>query len=391
MTSPRPHIAVIGRGMMGSACARHLTEAGVEVTLIGPDEPADPTRHTGPFGSHHDEGRITRKLAHDADWSRLSTRSIARYADLEAVSGRRIFTACGGMMAGPGSGPGAAFTSAFLRVADVLRIAHERHDDASLPARFPYFRFAPGTHAAWEATGGYINPRALRDAEGLMAERARARVIRQPVTALSEGHMTPADGTVISADQVVMATGAYAFTDGLLPKRPAMRVYARTIAFAEVDEAEAARLAEMPSLIFIPEALAYDLYLLPPIRYPDGKLYLKIGGEDQSPRLTNDVEMTEWFQSKGSSAMGRELLAHLRELMPDLAIQSAHTGACAVSFTSTGYPYIDRVSDRLTLLTGGNGAGAKCCDELGRLGAMVALGQDISDQGYDADFRVVFA
>ena len=53
-------IAIIGRGLIGSAAARHLAEAGHEVVLIGPGEPANYASHPGVFGSHYDEGRITR-------------------------------------------------------------------------------------------------------------------------------------------------------------------------------------------------------------------------------------------------------------------------------------------------------------------------------------------
>ena len=51
-------LAVIGRGMIGAAAARHLSKMGHDVALIGPDEPADFSRHDGVFGSHYDEGRI---------------------------------------------------------------------------------------------------------------------------------------------------------------------------------------------------------------------------------------------------------------------------------------------------------------------------------------------
>ena len=59
---------VIGKGMMGSAAARHLALSGARVALIGPDEPADKTSHTGVFASHYDEGRITRALDTNVDW-----------------------------------------------------------------------------------------------------------------------------------------------------------------------------------------------------------------------------------------------------------------------------------------------------------------------------------
>ena len=40
-TSKAIRLAVIGRGMIGSAAARHLSKMGHDVALIGPDEPAD--------------------------------------------------------------------------------------------------------------------------------------------------------------------------------------------------------------------------------------------------------------------------------------------------------------------------------------------------------------
>jgi sarcosine oxidase len=76
--------------------------------------------------------------------------------------------------------------------------------------------------------------------------------------------------------------------------------------------------------------------------------------------------------------------------MPGLAIRRTATAACAVSFTATGYPYVARIEDGVTLLTGGNGAGAKCADELGRLGAVAALGGDVAAEGLGTDFAPVF-
>lgn len=42
-------IAVIGKGMIGAAAARHLALMGEEVLLIGPDEPQDYASHPGVF------------------------------------------------------------------------------------------------------------------------------------------------------------------------------------------------------------------------------------------------------------------------------------------------------------------------------------------------------
>ena len=43
------------------------------------------------------------------------------------------------------------------------------------------------------------------------------------------------------------------------------------------------------------------------------------------------------------------------------------------------------------VLTGGCGAAAKSCDEIGRLGAKLIVDGAIGDEGYDADFKPVFS
>jgi len=385
-------IAVVGRGLMGTAAARYLAQMGHRVALIGPSEPQNRATHDGPFGSHHDAGRITRGLAEKADWSRLALRSMARYRELEAILGQGFYTPCGVMMAGPIAGPAADFTRAFLQAAEALTIPHERLDDAGLAARFPFMRFPVGTAAAWEAAGGWINPRLLRAAEERAMEQAGGMVIDAAAVAQDQGTVTLTTGETVDAGHVVIATGGYARTDRLLPARPDMNVMARTVLLAETAPDDVARLAEMPTLISMPEdgRMDEDLYLLPPIQYPDGKYYLKIGGEPASPSLTNQAEMTAWFRSPGSAEAAARLQGYLTAILPDLPVQSYHTDTCVISFTATGYPYIERLDDHLTILTGGNGAAAKSCDEIGRLGALAATGQPLAPEGYDTDFKTKF-
>ena len=84
-------VAIVGRGMLGSSAARHLTNLGASVALIGPGEPADHSTHDGVFGSHHDSGRITRILDRNPYYAQISAASIARYRDLESRTGITFF------------------------------------------------------------------------------------------------------------------------------------------------------------------------------------------------------------------------------------------------------------------------------------------------------------
>lgn len=384
-------IVVIGRGLMGSACAAHLARAGCDTVLVGQDEPADPTTHQGPFGSFHDAGRISRTIADDPVWARLALWSIARYADLQRQTGIVFFTPRATVMAGPATGKMAGFTQGFLSCAAGLGLAHRRLEGAALAAAYPCFQLPDGTIATVDPSGGVIDPRAMRQAHEAVATAAGARVIKDSVTARDGGRLQLASGAVVHADHVVFAMGGWA---GFAPydgPRLAMRVYQRSVALVAVQGDQAKELAAMPNLIFVPGDRLTDLYLLPPVRYPDGRSYLKIGGEHDSPLASDAAALNAWFRGTGSAAAGAALLAQLRAVMPGLVIDKPHGAACAVSFTATGYPYIGRIDAGTTVLTGGNGAAAKCADALGRLGAIAALGGDLAAEGFGTDFAPCFA
>ena len=92
---------VIGKGMIGSAAARHLAERTDRVALIGPDEPRDPATHDGAFADHYDEGRITRILDPHLVWAKLARESIRRYRDMESRSGIAFYHEVGQLSVGP--------------------------------------------------------------------------------------------------------------------------------------------------------------------------------------------------------------------------------------------------------------------------------------------------
>jgi sarcosine oxidase len=379
---------VIGGGMMGAPCARHLAEAGHSVALIAAPEPDDAARTDGPFGSHHDAARITRRVAADADWSLASRRSIARYRDLEARSGRAIFHEVGALMAGPTEGPMAGFTAAF---SDLARDLGAELTDLEGAAARTGLALPPGSVASWEATeGGWIDPRAMREAQVALAVGAGAVVLTEAAVARRGTEVELASGRRLSAGRVVVATGPHAASDGLLPARPRMRVWGRTVAFARLSEAEGARLAAMPSAIWVPEGWDHDLYMLPPVRYPDGRLYLKIGGEVSSPLIESGAEMAAWFRGGGDREVGARLMAEMRRVLPGLSVEAESVGPCAVVWTETGFPYIAEAGDGAVVLCGGNGAAAKCGDELGRLGALVATGARLGGEGYRQGFEAVW-
>lgn len=366
-------IAVIGAGMIGSAAARHLAEAGQDVTLIGPGEPASPD-HAGPFASHHDAGRITRVIDADPFWSRAAHDSIARYGDIAARSGIAFHTPVGLVTTAP---HGTADAVTLAGAAAPLGLPPL--DPCAVAARFPFLRLAPDAVAYHEpAPAGHINPRALVAAQIRLALAAGARHVTQPVTALQDS----ADGVHVICgdrhrfDRVLVAAGGW--TDGLLPTPLGLTVYGRTIALMRLDAAEAVRLAAMPALIWH-EADGFGPYLLPPIRYPDGQHWLKIGGDTVDLRLPDSAAINTWFRGGGNPDVAAMLVDWTRRHLPGLAIAETRSGACVVTYSADDRPVLRRLSDRLVVAAAGCGRAAKSSDELGRLGALLAGDADLPD------------
>src|SRR6056300_967398 len=278
------HFLVIGRGLMGTSCACHLAQMGHKVTLIGPDEPQDRQTFQGPFASHHDAGRITRGLAENADWSKLALRSIERYGDFERSVGLSFYHQTGVMMCGPHTGPAAPFSQSFLSVAERMQLDHDVLHGTEISQRFPWFEIPNDNVAAWEKLGGWINPRLLRRAMEQTAIQSGADIVPSWVARQTGTTVTLATGDVITGDHIVVATGGYCATADWCDIRPAMQVYARTVVLAQVSQAQTKTMAAMPSAIILPTGaqLDQDVYILPPIQYPDGQYYIKIGGEESS-------------------------------------------------------------------------------------------------------------
>ncbi|MGN7827185.1 FAD-dependent oxidoreductase [Agrobacterium radiobacter] len=387
---------VVGRGMMGAAAARHLAETVDGVALIGPGEPADIKSHQGVFASHYDEARITRTIDGDADWALLANRSIARYADIAARSGVEFYAPVGCLMVGPQRGGDNSFVDDVRKAAARLDVSTELLDGQSLENRFPYFSFEPGCEGVFERkNAGYVNPRALVKAQAILAEKAGVSLIDDIVVSTREedgrASVQTASGAVYTADRVLVAAGGFSITKDLLPQPVALDVYARTVAFFEIDEGDLAQYADMPSLIYEPREPTKHIYLLPPVRYPDGKFYLKIGGDPDDKRLGSDPEIREWFRSGGRESVRDHLSDIVGTLVPSIDLSRVSMSACVVSKTGSSYPAIGfTASPRIAVLTGGNGTAAKSSDEIGRLGAGLLRDGEIVDGAFSTNFKPAF-
>ena len=350
-------IAVVGGGIIGASAAKYLAASGHDVTLFAPSEPADKSRHNGVFASHYDAGRITRHLSPNPIWSELARESIARYRQIEAQSGIGFFHECGLLVT---DAAGTPFIEAVRQVRDETGIDAPEMTRSAIRAAYPWLAL-PDTHIGFfEARGaGYIDPRKFVAAQIALAAARGAAVIDAAVSDLD---------MLAGFDQILMAQGGFARM--LIPELK-LRVLARTIAMAEPEDDT---LADMPALIYR-DPDGSDPYLVPPTRFPDGKTYLKIGGEPVDMELDGRDDLIPWFQGGGSRDVFEFLRHRVQGLFPDMRFRSWHRAACIVTYSTTGLPYVARIDDRMSVATAGCGSAGKSGDEIGRIAAETVLGR----------------
>jgi sarcosine oxidase len=387
---------IIGRGMMGAAAARHLSQWTDGVALIGPDEPADAKTHQGVFASHYDEARITRTIDSDPAWALLANRSIARYGQIAAESGIDFYHGVGCLMVGPARATGHGYIAGICKAAETLGVETRLLNSEELVRDFPYFGFEPDCEGVHEASqAGYVNPRALVKAQSLLSARQGTTLVAQTVVSVREegglAVVRTAEGESFTAEKALLAAGGFSIAEDMLDAPVRMDVYARTVTFFPIDREDLQQFAGMPSLIYEPRDTSKHIYMLPPVAYPDGQVYLKIGGDHDDVLTKTDAEMRAWFRSGGRESVREHHLSIIENLVPDIDRSRASTGACLVSKTPSGYPAIGyTASSRIAVLTGGCGAAAKSSDEIGRLGAELLFKGRIEDASYGVSFQPEF-
>jgi sarcosine oxidase/L-pipecolate oxidase len=387
-------ICIVGAGMVGSSAAKYASLDGAsKVCLIGPEEPQHRAGHTI-FGAHFDEARITRSTATDFTWAVLSTRSIARYRQIEAEAGVRFYEEVGCLTIGD---PTDGLFRETNETTKKLRIAAENISAAEVQRRFPYLNVAPSYRCVAETSNaGYINPRKLVQAQQKIATKNGCHLIRDIVSSVIQVTL-PANQEVVQIEtdggrkiysrKVLLATGAFTEFRSLLPKGFHFDLHPVTesVIFLEMSQSDIEKLKQMPSMLVKVDSTdatdSYDCYILPPVRYPDGKVFLKLGhGHQFNRELNSPAEIAQWYQSTVPQEVEDGLKNIFEKVFKDIKPISLHTDTCVTVHTTTGRPFIDLIPGRqMGVALGGNGCSAKCCDEFGRLAIELLVKEEWQD------------
>ncbi|MEE2031982.1 NAD(P)/FAD-dependent oxidoreductase [Rhodococcus chondri] len=376
-------VVVVGAGPIGSATARHLAEQGVDVAVVGPDEPATFEDHQGTWAGYYDEGRLAHVLEVPLMTSILTMRSIRRFEALREKTGVEFTTPTHSVTVLPadmGEGSASLWFDRDLLAANARDLGVEVHelDEEGLRANYPDLSFEPGHVALVQRDAFILNPRALVRAELTAAVAAGATLVRDEIVrteAIAGGvRLTGRSGEVRTAAQVVLATGAASNATGLLSRPLAMSAFGATVVLAEVEDPES---LDMPTMMLLKHRDGKSLFggiVMAPRPYPDGRWYLKLAGASLLDHpLETSEEISAWVRTGGDPSDIDMAVAVLDDLLPGRRIGPMHARPCLVSATPTDRPYIDRV-DEHTVIAVEAERGAMSADEIGRLTAMLSQG-----------------
>ncbi|GAA1467423.1 N-methyl-L-tryptophan oxidase [Microbacterium thalassium] len=200
-------VIVIGLGSMGGAAANELAARGADVLGLETYEPGHE------FGSAHGGSRIVRQsYFEDPQYVPLLRRAYDGWRRLEADSGRRIMTLCGGIYIGD---PDELTFAGSLAAAREHGLAHEVLDAVEVRRRFPTIDPADDALAVYEADAGYVRPEETTIANAEVAARRGATLrfgerVRSWTATPGGGVQVTTDAGTYGADRLVIAPGAWA-------------------------------------------------------------------------------------------------------------------------------------------------------------------------------------
>jgi glycine/D-amino acid oxidase-like deaminating enzyme len=372
---PQFDTIVIGKGLVGSAAAKYLATPQHKVALIGPDEPAD-YHQAVVFANHFDQARVQRIIGADAIWTRLNFEAAQQYAHLQAQSGIHFHQPVGCLYVNPYGKDD--YLAHFEAQNEALHLPARGYATAeAIMADFPEFAFPAASQGVLErAPAGFIQPRRLIQAQ-LEVFAARAGfVFRETVTdvSVSGGGFSVAtlEGNTYTAARVLVAAGSFVNYLNLIPQKLALQSKSEVVLLVEIPERDIARFAHLPSLLYeIDNGAVEGIYLTPPLRYPNGHFYLKMGCNVPEDLFFEDLtEVQRWFRHGDDARFAPKLLDAFRALLPNVPVEAYQTKKCLISRTAHGRPYIGETAQPGLFVAGGcNGYSAMCSDAIGRVAA----------------------
>lgn len=386
---------IVGRGLIGSAAAKYISRSQKNVALIGPDE-TTALQEGIVFASHYDRARIQRIVGKDSIETLLNLQSAKQHSELEQESGVNYHVGEGCLLVTPDDTND--YLNHYKEEAKKFDVDFQFLQNAS---ELKYFnsnlRFPASAKGIYEgAPSGHINPRLLIKAQSEVFKKNGGTIFNTTVTDVSFENdvikIACIDDQIMYAKKVLLSPGSFVNFLNLLKKKLALKVKSETTIWVKVKEGEAIRLSSLPPLLYkINEPEIQDIYLIRPLKYPDGNFYLKMGANIPKDMYFNSLqEIQGWFKNDNREDNLPVLKKALHSILPGISIEEVREKHCIVCYTAHNKPYIGQIEKGLFVAAGGNGYAAMSSDTLGKIAATVLLEDRFPPDFSAKDFSPVF-
>jgi len=240
MKKPIVDVVVVGLGAVGSATLYQLSKRGIQALGIDQFEPP----HT--LGSSHGETRITRlAVGEGEEYVALAKRSHEIWAELEALSGKKIRTKTGGILLDSGVNPWAkhgveGFWERTLRYAQNQQVSHRILDLVEANTIYPAFQLPPTAKVYWEEEAGYLFPELAIETQLDLAKKQGATIwTSSKVKSIqSEGahFRIQVEGKEVLAKQVVLTAGGWLKDFLPISSRKRLKICRQVLYWLAVEE-----------------------------------------------------------------------------------------------------------------------------------------------------------
>ncbi|GIT12593.1 MAG: sarcosine oxidase [Chloroflexota bacterium] len=352
--------AIIGAGLIGSAAAKYIATNNNNVILIGPKEPENKFNHNGIFASHYDEGRITRISDNDTTWAYLAKKSIQNYNSIFNLSNIDFYKEVGQVSAGPKSSDVNSYINSIIESSKTITYDYFHLNKEKMSSRYSNLKFPDNSEFILQTNNaGHISPRRLVKAQIKIFTTLKGTYLPSVVnniekTDSSNFIIQTQDKHEIEAHKILVCGGGFTNFTNILPFDLPIEIRGRTIVMGKINKMKLSDYESYPSIIHKPDIPGrHYTYILPAIKYPDDKYYIKIGGSNYYTSINSYNESIDWFKSNGNDEEIDAITNELNTIYPKNIFERYRTSTCITTWTKSGYPIIDEIEKNLFVSVGG--------------------------------------
>ena len=363
MDVQKTNVVGIGAGTVGAMALWQLSKReGLDV--VGLEQFGRVHSH----GSYAGESRVFRTAVHEGGtYVRMIQRSRDLWRELEAESGRDIYTEVGALSIAPEGFPDLVTALGTVREFD---LPHRVLTDTELRAEYPQHRIQDGDIGLLDAHGGGLRPEvAVMSALDIAEANGAKLFFNTPVLGIEER----ADGVVVRttqgawlADTVVVASGSW--STRLSPElNDLLRLQVLGLTWFMPKQPELFAPERFP--VFLRDAGSVHFFGAPSF---DGYAF-KACTNPEWPVFRDVADVPTSHTREELIKIGQRAAELFNGINPEPVRQSVHH--CA--YTPDRLPVIDRsASGRVVTLTGMSGHGFKFSPQVGEWAAQLVTGEE---------------